>query len=98
MEYSRSAAIEANAEVAVKDVDFDKWDKMGKDCLKDKKTCFEKIQSAKLPKIAITWKYDFHATTSANDCITRLSSQSEQNSVAQRLRWSAIPAAMKVSK
>jgi len=98
MEYSRSAAIEANAEVAVKDVDFDKWDKLGKDCLKDKKTCFEKIQNAKLPKLSITWKYDFHATTSANDCITRLSSQGEQKSVAQRLHWSAIPASMKVSK
>ena len=98
VENSRSAAIEANAEVAVKDVDFDKWDKLGKDCLKDKKSCFEKIQNAKLPKISTTWKYDFHATTSANDCITRLSSQSEQDSVAQRLRWSAIPTTMKVNK
>ena len=98
VENSRSAAIEANAEIAVKDVDFEKWDKLGKDCLKDKKSCFEKIQNAKLPKISTTWKYDFHATTSANDCITRLSSQSEQDSVAQRLRWSAIPATMKVNK
>ena len=98
VEYSRSAAIEANAVVDVKDTDFDQWDKLGKACLKDKKTCLNKIKDAKLPKISVTWKYDFHATTSANDCITRLSSPSEQNAVAQRLRWSAIPASMKVSK
>lgn len=97
MEYSRSAAIEANAEIAVSGVDFDEWDELGKGCLKDKSTCFDKIKSAKLPKISIVWKYDFHATTSANDCITRLSSQAEHNSVAQRLRWSSIPAALKVS-
>ena len=98
MEYSRSAAIEANANIVVKDTDFDKWDKLGKDCLKDKKTCLTNIQAAKLPKITLNWTYDFHATTSAGDCITRLSSQAEQNSVAQRLRWSTIPASMKVSK
>ena len=98
VEYSRSAAIEANAKVDVKDVDFDKWNKLGEACLKDKKTCLDKIKDAKLPKISVTWKYDFHATTSANDCITRLSSQAEQNAVAQRLRWSAIPSSMKVSK
>ncbi|MCR5573072.1 MAG: CapA family protein [Candidatus Saccharibacteria bacterium] len=98
VEYSRSAAIEANAKVKTENVDFAKWNKIGENCLKNTKTCFDNIKNAKLPKISVTWKYDFHATTSASDCITRLSSQSEQNSVAQRLRWSAIPATMKVSK
>ena len=97
-EYSRSATIEANAAVAVKDVDFEKWNKLGEACLKDKRTCFENIKQAKMPKISIAWKYDYHATTSANDCITRLSSPAEQEAVAQRLRWSSIPASMKVSK
>ena len=96
-EYSRSAAIEANAEVGVKDVDFDKWNDLGKACLKDKKTCFEKIQNAKLAKLSISWKYDYHATTSANDCITRMADANEQTSVGQRLRWSSIPASLKVS-
>ncbi len=98
VEYSRSAAIEANAKVKTEDVNFAVWNKIGENCLKEKMTCFDNIKNAKLPKISVTWKYDFHATTSAGDCITRLSSQSEQNSVAQRLRWSAIPATMKVSK
>ena len=98
VEYSRSAAIEANAKVKTEDVDFAKWNKIGENCLKNTKTCFDDIKNAKLPKISVTWKYDFHATTSAGDCITRLSSQSEQSSVAQRLRWSASPTTMKVSK
>jgi len=98
VEYSRSAAIEADAELGVEDVDFEKWDKLGKGCLKERATCFDKIKTAKLAKMAIRWKYDFHATTSANDCITRLSSKSEHDAVAQRLRWSAIPANMKVAK
>ena len=97
-EYSRSAAIEANADVAVADVDFKKWNELGELCLKDKANCFEKIKAAKLPKISITWKYDYHATTSANDCITRLSGAAEQAAVGQRLRWSAIPASLKVEK
>ena len=94
----RSAAIEANAEVEVKDVDFEAWNALGEICLEDKTTCFEKIKEANLPKISITWKYDYHATTSATSCITRLADTSYQTAVGQRLKWSSIPASMKVSK
>ena len=98
VEYSRSAAIEANAIVAVKDTDFDKWNELGEACLENKNTCFDEIKKAKLPKLSVTWKYDYHATTSANDCITRLASSNERTAVGQRLRWSAVPASMKVKK
>ena len=97
-EYSRSAAIEANADINVKDVDFDKWDDLGKACLKDKISCLEKIQNAKLTRLSVDWKYDYHATTSAGDCITRMADANEQNAVGQRLRWSTIPASLKVEK
>ncbi len=98
-EVSRSAAIEANAQLKdVANVDFDKWDELGKACLKDKKSCFANIQNAALPRIQIAWTYDYHGTTSANDRITRLASDAEQAEIGARLKWSAIPASMKVSK
>ena len=94
----RSAAIEANAEIDVKDVDFESWNALGESCLEDKSSCFKNIKEANLPKIKITWKYDYHATTSASSCITRLADASYQTAVGQRLNWSSIPASMKVSK
>ena len=96
VETSRSAAIEGDAEVAdVSSVDFDEWDALGEACLEDKDTCFEQIKLANLPKVNLNWKYDFHATTSEGDCITRLSSPAEQDAVAERLKWAAIPEELK---
>ena len=97
-EVVRSAAIEANAKINIADVDFDKWNELGEGCLKDKKTCFTNIQNAKLPRLQVTWTYDYHATTSADTRITRLASAAEQADMGVRLKWSAIPAGMKVSK
>lgn len=97
-EVVRSAAMEAHAEIDIKDARLDDWNELGEQCLKDKTTCFEKIQQAKLPKLKMTWTYDYHATTSANNRITRLGDAALHQAVYQRLNWGAIPAEMKITK
>ena len=98
-EVSRSAAIEANAEINnITDVDLDKWNELGEACLDDKKTCFTNIQTAALPRPHISWTYDYHATTSAGDRITRLGSDAEQAEIGARLKWDAILTELKVAK
>ena len=97
-ENSRSAAIEAEADIDIDGVDFEKWNELGEACLEDKISCFTKIKEANLPKLKITWTYDYHATTSEGDCITRLANETEQALVGERLRWSAIPDSMKIDR
>ena len=54
-----------------------------------------KILETGLPKLSINWTYGYRATTSADDCITRLASEAEHLSVGERLNWAAIPDSMK---
>lgn len=86
-EVPRSAAIEGNVTIAADSSDLETWNALGEKCLKDKTTCFEKIQAAKLDKPTIKWAYDYHATTSAGNRITRLADQADQTSIGQRLNW-----------
>ena len=97
-EVVRSAAIDATIVVDVTDAKLDDWNELGNQCLKDKTTCFDKIVAAGLPKLKLTWTYDFHATTSAGNRITRLGDAALQTAVAQRLNWGAIPAELKTTK
>jgi poly-gamma-glutamate synthesis protein (capsule biosynthesis protein) len=93
-EVVRSAAIEAHASFDEM-VDFEAWDKLGRGCLKDKLSCFEKIELAELPKIQIGWEFDYRGATSANNCKTRLASEAEQVAIGQRLNWAVTLAGLR---
>ena len=97
-EVVRSAAIEAIVKIDIKDAKLDDWNAIGEECLADKATCYEKVKKAELPKLKLTWAYDYHATTSAGNRITRLGDAALQAAVGQRLNWGAIPAEMKIQK
>ena len=98
-EVVRSAAIDATIVVNdVAEAKLDDWNALGLECLEDKATCFDKIQKAGLPKLKLTWTYDYHATTSAGNRITRLGDDALQAAVGQRLNWAGIPAELKTTK
>ena len=97
-EVVRSAAIEGVATIDMNDANLDDWNQLGQSCLDDKDSCFENIKAAGLKKLSLTWKYDYHGTTSADNRITRLASDAEQVAIGQRLNWAAIPDSLKVSK
>ncbi len=86
-EVPRSAAIEANIIITADEDDLEAWNALGEKCLKNKATCFEKIQAEKLDRPTIKWEYSYHATTSAGNRITRLADQADQASIGQRLNW-----------
>ncbi len=97
-EVTRSAAIEANVEVDISNDSLDAWNKLGKKCLKNNDTCFAEIKKSGLKRLDLTWKYDYHGTTSATNRITRLASEAEQAQIGQRLNWAAIPDSLKIQK
>ena len=97
-EVVRSAAIEAQVKIDIKDAELDKWNELGEGCLKDSATCYETIKAAGLKKLSLTWAYDYHGTTSAGNRITRLAPDNEQAAIGQRLNWGAIPAELKIKK
>jgi len=84
----RSAAIEATASFD-ETIDFEAWDDLGRDCLKDKVGCFENIVKAGARKLELAWEFDYRGTTTAGNCITRLASEAEQVAIGQRLGWAA---------
>ncbi len=86
-EVPRSAAIEGNVTITAEADDLEKWDELGRSCLKDKSGCFDLISAAKLAKPTTKWSYDYHATTSAGNRIPRLAGQADQTSIGQRLNW-----------
>ena len=86
-EVPRSAAIEGNVTITANSADLEKWNDLGEKCLKDKKTCFDKITKAKLQKPTLKWSYNYHATTSAGNRIPRLAGDADQASIGQRLNW-----------
>ena len=86
-EVPRSAAIEGNVTITAGTDELERWNELGEGCLKDKTTCFDKITAAKLAKPTTKWTYDYHATTSAGNRITRLAGQADQTSIGQRLNW-----------
>lgn len=86
-EVPRSAAIEGNVTITTSSADLEKWNDLGEKCLKDKKTCFNKITDAKLQKPTLKWSYNYHATTSAGNRIPRLADDADQASIGQRLNW-----------
>lgn len=86
-EVPRSAAIEGNVTITASSADLEKWNDLGEKCLKDKTTCFDKIVAAKLQKPTPKWNYNYHATTSAGNRITRLAGDADQASIGQRLNW-----------
>ena len=87
VEVPRSAAIEGNVTITAGADELERWNELGEGCLKDKTTCFDKITAAKLAKPTTKWTYDYHATTSAGNRITRLAGQADQTSIGQRLNW-----------
>lgn len=86
-EVPRSAAIEGDVTISASSADLEKWNDLGEKCLKDKKTCFDKITKAKLQKPTLKWTYNYHATTSAGNRIPRLAGDADQASIGQRLNW-----------
>ncbi|MDO4220109.1 MAG: CapA family protein [Candidatus Saccharibacteria bacterium] len=97
-EVVRSAAIEANAVINITNAQLEDWNALGEKCLESNGGCFDDIVGAGLPKLSITWTYDYHGTTSAGNRITRLAPENEQVAIGQRLNWGAIPASLKISK
>ena len=93
-EVPRSAAIEGNVTITASSADLEKWNDLGEKCLKDKTTCFDKIIAAKLPKPTLKWSYNYHATTSAGNRITRLADNADQISIGQRLNWATTTAGL----
>ena len=97
-EYTRSAAIEAFAQIDMSDTDLDTWNKLGVYCEEHDGDCIEKIEAANLPKLKINWTYDYHGTSTegTKKYVTHLASDYEQAEIGQRLRWDAIPDYMKI--
>lgn len=93
-EVPRSAAIEGNVTITATGADLEKWNDLGEKCLKDKTTCFDKIVAAKLQKPTLKWSYNYHATTSAGNRITRLAGDADQASIGQRLNWANTTASL----
>lgn len=94
IEVPRSAAIEGNVTISASSADLEKWNELGEKCLKDKATCFDKIVAAKLTKPTLKWTYNYHATTSAGNRITRLAGNADQTSIGQRLNWATTTAGL----
>lgn len=94
VEVPRSAAIEGNVTISASSADLEKWNDLGEKCLKDKTTCFDKIVAAKLAKPTLKWTYNYHATTSAGNRITRLAGDADQASIGQRLNWATTSAGL----
>lgn len=95
-ETARSAAIEADISINIKDVDFEVWDKLAKICEEANGDCYDDIAAAKQPKLSLTWKYDYHGTTTdPNTLIPRAATEAEALSIGERLNWGAIPAELK---
>lgn len=93
-EVPRSAAIEGNVAISASSAELEKWNELGEKCLKDKATCFDKIVAAKLTKPTLKWAYNYHATTSAGNRITRLAGDAGQTSIGQRLNWATTTAGL----
>ena len=93
-EVPRSAAIEGNVTISASSADLEKWNDLGEKCLKDKAACFDKIVAAKLAKPTLKWTYNYHATTSAGNRITRLADDNDQASIGQRLNWATTTAGL----
>lgn len=88
-EVSRGAALDATMTFA-NDEDIknlEAWNELGQTCQQKDGDCLAEIQAANLKKPELTWKFDMHGTTSANDCITRLASDAEQQDILNRLQW-----------
>lgn len=95
-ETARSAAIEADMTIDVKDVDFEAWDKLAGRCLELKGDCYDEIAAAGLAKIKLGLKFDYHGTTTDRQTlIPRAANESENASIGQRLNWAALPAELK---
>lgn len=96
-EVSRGAALDATMSFQnSEDIkNLEAWDVLGKTCLENNGNCIEKIKTANLKKPELTWKFNMFGTTSANDCITRLASEAEQQDILKRLNWQATAANLK---
>ncbi len=96
METARSAAIEADISVKTDGVDFEAWDKLAKTCKEKNGECYDDIATANLPKLELTWKYDYHGTTTdPNSLIPRAATEAEDAAIGERLNWGSIPAELK---
>lgn len=89
-ELTRSAVIITDLTVDNFDeVDFDKWAELGESCkTMERAECLESIRVANLVRPKYSYKYDFEATTFAENRITRKASDAEKAEVGERLKWS----------
>lgn len=95
-ETARSATIDAAISINTEGVDFEAWNKLAIQCEKANGACYDAILAAGLPKLQLTWKYDYHGTTTDYDTlIPHAANESENAVIGQRLNWAAIPAEMK---
>jgi poly-gamma-glutamate synthesis protein (capsule biosynthesis protein) len=96
METARSAAIDAAVSVNIDGVDFEAWDKLAQQCEAANGMCYDLVAAAGLPKLQLTWKYDYRGTTTDyNTLIPHAANESESVSIGQRLNWAALPAELK---
>lgn len=92
METARSAAIDASVEVKVDGVDLEAWDDLAEQCEALNGACYDLIVAANLPKLELTWKYDYVGTTTdRNTLIPHLANEAESAAIGQRLRWAELP-------
>lgn len=96
METARSATIDAKISISTTDVDFETWDSLAKQCEAANGSCYDAIAAAGLPKLQLTWKYDYHGTTTDfNTLIPHAASESENAAIGQRLNWGVVPAELR---
>ena len=90
-ERTLSAAIITDVTVEnVDEIDFDAWAELGAECkTMERADCLEKIRATGLTRPKYSYIYDFEATTSAGNHITRKASDAEKAEVGARLQWSA---------
>jgi poly-gamma-glutamate synthesis protein (capsule biosynthesis protein) len=85
-EVSRGAAIVADATFDA-EVDYEAWDEIGGRCLENREGCLAEIEKSELPRLELTWDYDYVAVTSAVTRIVRLVNEDERAAIGVRLDW-----------
>lgn len=85
-ETSRAAVIDAAATFD-KNQDFEAWIVLGERCKSDRSGCLDIIKSANIPRLSISWKFDYHGTISTTTRIPRLAGAAEQTAIGTRLDW-----------
>ncbi len=95
-ETARSATIDAKISIDVEGVDFEAWDKVSAQCEELNGDCYDEVADSGLERLKLTWKYDYHGTTTdPTTLIPHLANDAENAAIGHRLNWSSIPSELK---